>query len=79
MQKDASSPARHAPPVSVARMSDVDQAARATARATALSAARASGLRYASDARPGIRRLRAGRGFTYRDADGSTDSRSGSA
>jgi DNA topoisomerase I len=38
----------------------------------ALAAARASGLRYASDARPGITRRRAGRGFTYRDVDGST-------
>jgi DNA topoisomerase I len=37
-----------------------------------LAAARASGLRYASDARPGITRRRAGRGFTYRDVDGST-------
>lgn len=45
-------------------MSDTDDAARA--------AARASGLRYSSDARPGITRRRAGRGFTYRDADGST-------
>jgi DNA topoisomerase I len=40
-------------------------------RAAALAAARASGLRYASDARPGITRRRAGRGFTYRDVDGS--------
>jgi DNA topoisomerase I len=39
---------------------------------TARAAARASGLRYATDARPGITRRRAGRGFTYRDVDGST-------
>jgi DNA topoisomerase-1 len=38
------------------------------ARAVAL----ASGLRYATDTRPGITRRRAGRGFTYRDVDGST-------
>jgi DNA topoisomerase-1 len=34
-------------------------------------AARAAGLRYATDARPGISRRRAGRGFSYRDPDGS--------
>jgi len=34
------------------------------------ASARAAGLRYASDARPGITRRRAGRGFSYRDADG---------
>jgi DNA topoisomerase-1 len=33
-------------------------------------AARAAGLRYVSDAGPGIRRVRAGRGFSYRGADG---------
>ena len=33
-------------------------------------AARAAGLRYATDARPGISRRRAGRGFSYRDPDG---------
>ena len=32
--------------------------------------ARTAGLRYVSDARPGIRRVRAGKGFVYRDADG---------
>jgi DNA topoisomerase-1 len=31
-----------------------------------------SGLRHASDRRPGISRRRAGRGFTYRDPDGRT-------
>lgn len=42
---------------------------------TALDAravARAAGLRYATDARPGITRRRSGRGFSYRDADGTT-------
>jgi DNA topoisomerase I len=34
--------------------------------------ARAAGLRYLTDRRPGIRRLRAGRGFVYRGPDGST-------
>ncbi len=38
----------------------------------ARGAARAAGLRYANDARPGYTRHRAGRGFTYRDVDGST-------
>ena len=33
-------------------------------------AARRAGLRYVSDATPGITRHRAGRGFTYRDSDG---------
>jgi DNA topoisomerase IB len=32
--------------------------------------ARAAGLRYSTDARPGITRRRAGRGFGYRDPDG---------
>jgi len=35
-------------------------------------AARAAGLRFSTDARPGISRRRAGRGWTYRDVDGST-------
>jgi len=34
--------------------------------------ARAAGLRYSTDARPGISRRRSGRGFTYRTADGDT-------
>jgi DNA topoisomerase-1 len=34
--------------------------------------ARSSGLRYATDARPGFTRHRHGRGFTYRHMDGST-------
>ena len=33
-------------------------------------AARASGLRYVSDEDPGIRRLKSGRGFSYRNAQG---------
>lgn len=33
--------------------------------------ARAAGLRYSTDARPGITRRRAGRGFAYRDTDGN--------
>src|SRR5262245_23292808 len=36
-----------------------------------ISAARAAGLRHARDDRPGIRRVRCGRGFRYRAADGS--------
>ena len=35
-----------------------------------VSAAEAAGLRYVTDAMPGIRRRRHGRGFTYLDADG---------
>ena len=34
-------------------------------------AAESAGLRYVSDARPGIHRKKAGRGFTYTRADGS--------
>jgi len=34
-------------------------------------AARAAGLRYVSDARPGIRRLRRGKGFSYLGPDGT--------
>ncbi len=47
-----------------APMSDTPNDARA--------AARASGLRYSTDARPGWTRQRAGRGFTYRDTEGRT-------
>jgi DNA topoisomerase I len=36
----------------------------------ARAAAREMGLRFATDARPGITRRRAGRGFSYRNADG---------
>ena len=35
-------------------------------------AARTAGLRYVSDAGPGIRRRRSGRGFSYVDVDGTT-------
>jgi DNA topoisomerase-1 len=38
----------------------------------AREAARASGLRYSTDSRPGFTRRRSGRGFTYRDTDGAT-------
>jgi DNA topoisomerase I len=38
----------------------------------ARAVARDAGLRYATDARPGISRRRSGRGFSYRDADGRT-------
>ncbi|HEL3749900.1 TPA: DNA topoisomerase IB [Stenotrophomonas maltophilia] len=34
------------------------------------AAARAAGLRYVDDTQPGFTRLRAGKGFRYRDADG---------
>lgn len=37
--------------------------------------AQEAGLRYVSDAAPGIRRLRRGKGFRYRDVDGSTVSK----
>jgi len=36
------------------------------------ASARAAGLRYSTDSRPGITRRRAGRGFGYRTADGET-------
>ena len=39
---------------------------------SAREAARAAGLRYASDARPGYTRRRSGRGFSYRDSEGHT-------
>lgn len=34
------------------------------------TAARAAGLRYVDDTQPGFSRVRAGKGFSYRDADG---------
>lgn len=37
-----------------------------------VESAHAAGLHYVSDAEPGIRRRRAGRGFTYIDPDGNT-------
>lgn len=36
-----------------------------------LSAAKAAGLRYVTDQMPGLKRKRAGRGFTYLDAEGN--------
>lgn len=36
------------------------------------SSAKLAGLRYVTDASPGLRRHRSGRGFTYRDAEGRT-------
>ena len=46
------------------------------ANGDARDAAESAGLRYVSDARPGIRRQKAGKGFTYLRADGSTLSES---
>jgi DNA topoisomerase-1 len=40
------------------------------ATAVPAESAKAAGLRYTTDARPGIRRIRRGRAFTYVDADG---------
>src|SRR5256884_4131264 len=37
-----------------------------------IASARAAGLRYVPDQSPGIRRKRAGKGFTYLDTDGRT-------
>jgi len=45
---------------------------RPDASSDARAVARAAGLRYATDTRPGVTRRRSGRGFTYRDADGAT-------
>jgi DNA topoisomerase-1 len=42
-----------------------------TAEPDASTVARQAGLRYSTDARPGITRRRSGRGFSYRAADGS--------
>lgn len=36
-----------------------------------VQSAKEAGLRYVTDTRPGIRRIRAGKGFRYRNADGS--------
>jgi len=44
--------------------------AMATRTDTPADSAAAAGLRYVSDALPGITRRRSGRGFSYRDADG---------
>src|SRR3954447_4423045 len=37
-----------------------------------VESAQAAGLRYVSDVQPGIRRKKAGKGFTYLGADGKT-------
>jgi DNA topoisomerase I len=37
-----------------------------------IQSARDAGLRYVSDAKPGIRRIRCGKGFRYRNTDGSS-------
>jgi DNA topoisomerase-1 len=50
---------------------DPAQAADAPAGVDARDVARDAGLRYATDARAGITRRRAGKGFSYRDADGA--------
>lgn len=42
-----------------------------SAATAGVAAARDVGLRYVSDRRPGFRRVRAGRGFSYRDTDGA--------
>jgi DNA topoisomerase I len=44
---------------------------RVTQRVSPVESARSAGLRYVSDEGPGIRRIRAGRGFSYRAPDGS--------
>jgi DNA topoisomerase I len=49
----------------------VDSADSAQAIANPKDAAESAGLRYVSDARPGIRRKKAGKGVTYTRADGS--------
>src|SRR3954466_2705183 len=41
----------------------------------ALAIAETAGLRYVSDALPGLRRRRCGTGFSYRRPDGSTENR----
>ena len=47
-----------------------EEAERAVPAAEAVASARAAGLRYVSDARPGIGRERRGDGFVYRTAEG---------
>jgi DNA topoisomerase I len=49
----------------------VDLADSAQAIVDPKDAAESAGLRYVSDARPGIRRKKAGKGFTYNRPDGS--------
>jgi DNA topoisomerase I len=63
----AATPAiRHRAQMPASRRSETDAAPDARA------VARDAGLRYATDARPGISRHRSGRGFSYRDAEGRT-------
>ena len=52
-------------------MSKVSGALPDTTEAEGRVSAQAAGLRYATDARPGIARRRAGRGFSYRRPDGT--------
>ena len=40
-------------------------------RADPVESAKEAGLHYVTDTRPGIRRQRSGRGFTYRAPDGT--------
>jgi DNA topoisomerase IB len=47
-----------------------DEGRDAATASDGVAAARAAGLRYADPAEPGIRRIRRGRGFSYRDAAG---------
>ena len=42
-----------------------------TAAPDPVASAKAAGLRYTTDAKPGLRRKRNGKGFTYRDAEGT--------
>ncbi|MEO8437068.1 MAG: DNA topoisomerase IB [Chloroflexota bacterium] len=52
-------------------MSTIDAASPETADAEGRASARAAGLRYSSDTRPGLSRRRASRGFSYRRPDGA--------
>ena len=54
------------------RMAASPPAPRAPDAADGSAQAAAAGLLYVSDADPGFARRRAGRGFSYRDADGAT-------
>jgi DNA topoisomerase-1 len=50
----------------------IETRAAATETEDEVEAARAAGLRYVSDTSPGVRRRRAGKGFSYRSPDGET-------
>jgi DNA topoisomerase-1 len=52
------------------RQHAAQQAAVAELPVDSVDAARTAHLRYVHDSEPGIRRIRAGKGFTYRDPDG---------